>query len=954
MSVALGLARLHPSSSSSQPHYVGYSTARTVADDTLFEAWNGTSDAAKKFEIDLDGRVRGKDGTVAKPTFGFIDDTDSGMYRIGADNIGLAVNGAKVVDIATTGVAVTGTLSSSGALTVTSGGLTITAGGLTVTAGNVAITAGTLTASNGGSLTGTWSNLGTVTTVDINGGTVDGAVIGGSSAAAGSFTTLAASSTLGVTGVSTLTGGVLSGRGSSGAPGYAFTDDTDTGFRGGGSDTLQMIAGGGVVTSWTTTGISVPGTLTVTGLSRFNGGVGVGIAGIAQGIRIVGSGVGEYWDLQTGTNTFTVKDWDGTNLLQFNGSTDAITVAAAATFSSTSTLTGNVGIGRSPSTDIQLALGGTHGSSATSILGMGIGTTAPATATGTFRAIYSQPATVASAFTMSALYGFYAYNATKGSGSTITTQYGLYVEAMTSGGTNYAIYTNGGLVRFGGATTVDDVIDWYGAHSSRVGRLFATDTSNAAISAVSALALYVSDGSVRAVHINATGAVFVGDTANANMTVGLTLNQGAADNQIFAGKSSDVATGLTSAAGWVATETDDFFTFSKVTATGGGLAIQSLGENAANTVNMTFASYGGQASTTHSAAGRALVEVYAAQHDGANALANIAADGNVFGVRARVGGADTTLWLVDEDGDTWQAGGITATTITGDLTGDVTGNADTATALATARTIGGASFNGTANITVASATGGFTVTGGALEVGTTQYLQGNTTDGYLRLRPDSASTNGIHLADGSLGLLHIGATSSLGDYDDWNADNSSVLVLGDGATMRSQGSTLTIIANGYNKAGVGEAYMLDNRAGKWHFDSSGHFFGSAPIGTAGNAITWSYSLVIENSGATRLLATTDPSTTADYAHIYAKDVTASAEIFVRDEGGTVTQISPHDPDGYWYMNHTVPARHEGRTMHIHVERWMEKVTEVINELADAAGLSGIEREQYFQVLEEAA
>jgi len=53
---------------------------------------------------------------------------------------------------------------------------------------------GTLTASSGGSLTGTWSDLGTVTTVDINGGTVDGAVIGGASAAAGTFTTLTATS----------------------------------------------------------------------------------------------------------------------------------------------------------------------------------------------------------------------------------------------------------------------------------------------------------------------------------------------------------------------------------------------------------------------------------------------------------------------------------------------------------------------------------------------------------------------------------------------------------------------------------------------------------------------------------------------------------------------------------------------------------------------------------------
>jgi len=39
-------------------------------------------------------------------------------------------------------------------------------------------------------VTGTWTNLGTVTTTDINGGSVDGAIIGAASAAAGTFTTL--------------------------------------------------------------------------------------------------------------------------------------------------------------------------------------------------------------------------------------------------------------------------------------------------------------------------------------------------------------------------------------------------------------------------------------------------------------------------------------------------------------------------------------------------------------------------------------------------------------------------------------------------------------------------------------------------------------------------------------------------------------------------------------------
>ena len=48
--------------------------------------------------------------------------------------------------------------------------------------------------------------------------------------------------------------------------------------------------------------------------------------------------------------------------------------------------------------------------------------------------------------------------------------------------------------------------------------------------------------------------------------------------------------------------------------------------------------------------------------------------------------------------DAFFDGTVTSDAFTGPLTGDVTGNADTATALETARNIGGVSFDGTANI----------------------------------------------------------------------------------------------------------------------------------------------------------------------------------------------------------------------------------------------------------------
>lgn len=69
--------------------------------------------------ITIPGVTSFADGTVALPGITFGADLDSGLYRIGANNVGIAVNAAKVVDIGTAGVAITGTLSSTGILSCT-------------------------------------------------------------------------------------------------------------------------------------------------------------------------------------------------------------------------------------------------------------------------------------------------------------------------------------------------------------------------------------------------------------------------------------------------------------------------------------------------------------------------------------------------------------------------------------------------------------------------------------------------------------------------------------------------------------------------------------------------------------------------------------------------------------------------------------------------------------------
>lgn len=89
-----------------------------------------------------------------------------------------------------------------------------------------AFTLGGTVTSNGQSFSGTIANLGTVTTADINGGTIDGAVIGGASAAAGTFTdlTTTGNTTLGNASTDTLNvgnGGII--KDSSGRVGIGVT-----------------------------------------------------------------------------------------------------------------------------------------------------------------------------------------------------------------------------------------------------------------------------------------------------------------------------------------------------------------------------------------------------------------------------------------------------------------------------------------------------------------------------------------------------------------------------------------------------------------------------------------------------------------------------------------------------------------------------------------------------------
>ena len=68
------------------------------------------------------GAGKFSDGTVSNPGIRFSDDLDTGLYRIGSNNLGVAVGGTKVLDFLSTGVTYTGTLTgSTGILNIGSG-----------------------------------------------------------------------------------------------------------------------------------------------------------------------------------------------------------------------------------------------------------------------------------------------------------------------------------------------------------------------------------------------------------------------------------------------------------------------------------------------------------------------------------------------------------------------------------------------------------------------------------------------------------------------------------------------------------------------------------------------------------------------------------------------------------------------------------------------------------------
>jgi len=177
--------------------------------------------------------------------------------------------------------------------------------------------------------------------------------------------------------------------------------------------------------------------------------------------------------------------------------------------------------------------------------------------------------------------------------------------------------------------------------ASRNSGMYTTGDGNIALTASGGLS-----GSGHEMRFLGNGTLHIDESANGSMTTGLTINQSAADNEIFTLKSSDVAHGYTAGG----SETDTYAAFQKLTGAGGGLNIMVFGDNTTATFRYTAFQAGDNAtSPATSVSGAHDWKIY--KHNGSGGLASPSANEIMYTWQAYTGSADRTIMVLDEDGD---------------------------------------------------------------------------------------------------------------------------------------------------------------------------------------------------------------------------------------------------------------------------------------------------------------
>ena len=191
---------------------------------------------------------------------------------------------------------------------------------------------------------------------------------------------------------------------------------------------------------------------------------------------------------------------------------------------------------------------------------------------------------------------------------------------------------------------------------------------------------------------------------------------------------------------------------------------------------------------------------------------------------------------------------------------------------------------GTTTATGADKSGGITVTAGALEVAALTATTGTFT---------GAVTLSGGVTTGALTTNEIASNGS-------NAD----------INITPQGTGKVVINN----------LSIDGELGNITSDSSNMDITVTPHGTGDFRVDGHIGLKVQAG---------DAAADGAHAHVYAKDDTGSAEVYVRDEAGNVTKLSPHNRQGNWeYFSRNVIT---GKVVRIDMEKMVRKLEELTGE-----------------------
>ena len=191
---------------------------------------------------------------------------------------------------------------------------------------------------------------------------------------------------------------------------------------------------------------------------------------------------------------------------------------------------------------------------------------------------------------------------------------------------------------------------------------------------------------------------------------------------------------------------------------------------------------------------------------------------------------------------------------------------------------------GTTTATGADKSGGITVTAGALEVAALTATTGTFT---------GAVTLSGGITTGAIPTNEIASNGS-------NAD----------INITPQGTGKVVINN----------LSIDGELGNITSDSSNMDITVTPHGTGDFRVDGHIGLKVQAG---------DAAADGDHAHVYAKDDTGSAEVYVRDEAGNVTKLSPHNRQGNWeYFSRNVIT---GKVVRIDMEKMVRKLEELTGE-----------------------